>query len=333
MSVITATFRAISREGISPSGEVVELLGDDLNSFFDLLVEIEWLSGPKEGQTGWLLCSHYCGWPKELVNEADFLEGCFTPREMVGDSRLALGCHPTTVTSYDWKDDGVVEISTKVEKDPTLMSRTFQRGGEVTLPVCREFKLLTRVWKRFRRNSPLSTEETFSAFEQRQENGELVNTSIFVFSYVLAFIKEEGDIAVSPFTRASVSCPEYGDLCEVHGDEVRVVKQDEKFCPAQGYYRTPYNVEQGCLTVRLDIPCSNLWIASSIKEKNFNPLRKQDEGWEVMQEGNGYYPPEDLPYEVRKAKIGDKILEYLHVTASTHRHLDSGWHEPMSRFR
>jgi len=49
---VTATFRSISNEAINSSGEIVLLssLGSDLNKYFDLLIEVEWLSGPKEGQ-------------------------------------------------------------------------------------------------------------------------------------------------------------------------------------------------------------------------------------------------------------------------------------------
>ena len=66
---LTATFKAISFEAINASQESVNIEGiTDLNDLFDLLVEVEWLSGPKEGQQGWLLCSHYCRWPQQLLS-------------------------------------------------------------------------------------------------------------------------------------------------------------------------------------------------------------------------------------------------------------------------
>ena len=146
---VTATFRAISNEAINEKGEVILLnsLGNNLNYYFNLLIEVEWLSGPKAGEQGKLLCSHYCKWPESLLTQAEFIEGCFTPKEFTEDPRLVLGDHSGSITTYDWEGPGVVVITTELLEayDEYTESLTFQRGGEYTFPSCPQFKAMKRL--------------------------------------------------------------------------------------------------------------------------------------------------------------------------------------------
>lgn len=228
----TATFRAVDNHAISPSGEVVELLGHDLNEFFDLLVEVEWLSGPRAGESGWLLCSHYCRWPAELVNEADFIEGCFTPNEYREDPRLALGYHGGTVTSYGWEDQGagVIGITTNLNDPDIDITLTYQRAGVTTAPSNRRFRRMRAICRRFMAdamNSGLSAEEAFMAFEQRQQNGELpVSLPDFEFSYLLGHLGLP--VETTPNARLSSQLWEYRNFCEVNGDCVTVISSEEE---------------------------------------------------------------------------------------------------------
>jgi len=227
---VTATFRSISNEAINSSGEIVLLssLGSDLNKYFDLLIEVEWLSGPKEGQKGTLLCSHYCKWPKELLGKANFIEGCFTPPSYKGDRRLVLGYHAGSVTSYKWESEGVVAIKTILEEGEGDLSRTFQRG-ETALPTSKRFKAVKRIvakWIAEAVNAGLTVTQGFEALEQRYENGEILSdVSPFLFSYVMATI--EG-VELTPNGSASQSVPEYGMDCEVNGNTVTVLRHSFK---------------------------------------------------------------------------------------------------------
>ena len=54
------------------------------------------------GETGTLLCSHFCRWPEELISQATWLEGCYTPKSMEGDSRLLMGYHPNELVSWSY---------------------------------------------------------------------------------------------------------------------------------------------------------------------------------------------------------------------------------------
>jgi hypothetical protein len=56
-------------------------------------------------EVGTLLCSHCCKWPEELKEKATWLEGCYTPSTLKGDSRLLMGYHPKEITR--WKVEKV----------------------------------------------------------------------------------------------------------------------------------------------------------------------------------------------------------------------------------
>lgn len=78
------------------------------------------------GQEGLLLCSHCCRFPKELVNKATWLEGCFTPNQWKDDPRLLLGNHPNKATIWE------VEIEEEGNVNITLSVR--QNDGDVNDP-------------------------------------------------------------------------------------------------------------------------------------------------------------------------------------------------------
>lgn len=71
------------------------------NQVFDHLVPVRRLDTQEEGL---LLCSHCCKWPEELIPQATWLEGCFTPEEWREESRLLTGYHPDHLVNWsiDW---------------------------------------------------------------------------------------------------------------------------------------------------------------------------------------------------------------------------------------
>lgn len=197
MSKITATAKMLENLAIMPDGSITPLGGSNYAAYFDKLINVEWLSGPHKGQKGLVLFSHYCQWPESLSPYADFLEGCFTPPEVSEDSRLVLGNHPQTVTSYEWDGDwqnAIINISTH-EAEPLMdyyQSRTYQRTSG-TLPTSRGFRLLMRVYSRFAEEgheAGLEEHQVFSAFEQRylnQEHGlERFTPNLWSFIYLRA---------------------------------------------------------------------------------------------------------------------------------------------------
>lgn len=352
---VTATFRSISDEALNPAGEVVFLstLGEDLNKYFDLLIEVEWLSGPKEGQKGLLLCSHYCKWPQELMNKADFLEGCFTPKEMKMCNRLVLGYHPTTVTSYDWSTLGeVVEISTYVEEQPLEMSNTFQRGGELILPTCRSFRRASRLASAFMRDaeqSGLNREQAFSALEQRFSNGEFpLGINRFLFSYMLNALQ----VNTAPNARLSTTLVEYGEHCEVNGNTVRVIRNGNGFHSAVSI---PLEKRHDSLVVTTNYPQEGFYVASEYEPtlQDWHPGYKvvktrvcqgfmkpsligclnsvyqmEDEFGTYQQvegESDGFHYALELPYEWKfySNPSGERPSKHLTVTAKDL--LDYGW--------
>lgn len=71
------------------------------------------------GEEGLLLCSHYCRWPVELVPQATWLEGCYTPKRMEDDPRLLMGYHPHHLVSWSY------DLETKV-----VELKLYGSGGE-----------------------------------------------------------------------------------------------------------------------------------------------------------------------------------------------------------
>lgn len=260
--VITATFTSVSDEAFTPSGDkvLVSTLGMDLNNYFNLLLKVKWLSGPKEGQEGLLLCSHYCRWPQELLDKTDFIEGCFTPQEHQYDNRLVLGYHPASVTSYCWKEEGkVVEIKTEISSDYLGLSHTFQRSGEITNPTSRAFLRASRIGRMFIRDaeqSGLNREQGFDALEQRYLNGDLrLGINLFMFSYMLNTL----EVNTMPNAALSSTLPEYGQYCEVDGNTVTVIQEGE------GFYRAkplPWVKREDALVVKTNLPQGGFYKAS-----------------------------------------------------------------------
>jgi len=312
---VSATFRSINSEAINAEGEVVVLseLGKDLNKYFDLLIQVEWLTGPKKGEKGPLLCSHYCRWPESLKSQAVFLEGCFTPVEYATDSRLVLGYHPGTVTSYEWEKEGeVVKIVTSLvegAEDNIPVSATFQRGEGVVNPTCRGFRRLLRVWGLYRQDAmnneerPLSLEEAYSSFEQRFINGELpVQVSPFLFSYLLGSIEDAGVYANGSL---STTLSEYGENCEVNGNTVTVINSNEEGFMIAEPVALPMSWKEEGLTVirRMDsqgfIPAVSLPLQEMLDEDAYlDGDYGQDLhiGWEVEQSfpEHGYMKAMDI---------------------------------------
>jgi hypothetical protein len=81
---------------------------------FDHLLEVRRLDTQEEGT---LLCSHYCRWPSELLPQATWIEGCFTPSEHKDDPRLVLGNHPGDITKWEHKqEDGKLFLEVYFER-------------------------------------------------------------------------------------------------------------------------------------------------------------------------------------------------------------------------
>lgn len=75
---------------------------------FNRLVKVKRLD---TGEEGTLLCSHCCKWPADLKDQATWLEGCFTPKDMEKDSRLLMGYHPKHLVSWSYdQDTKIVEL-------------------------------------------------------------------------------------------------------------------------------------------------------------------------------------------------------------------------------
>jgi hypothetical protein len=75
---------------------------------FNSLVEVQ---DKETGEKGLLLCSHMCNWPEELINQANWLEGCKTPELYKDEPRLALGYHPEQYTQWKvFKETNEIEI-------------------------------------------------------------------------------------------------------------------------------------------------------------------------------------------------------------------------------
>lgn len=251
---ITAQFVLLSDLALSTTGELVQV--KDNNQVFDHLVHIRWVSGPKEGQEGMLLCSHYCKWPTELMEKADFIEGCFTPASFKNDNRLVLGYHPGSVTSWD---EETCTIKTDISigaGGESWFSRTFQRswaiGNNPIEEVAPFNRRLLALWRYSQRNARegMSNEELYDALEQRFLEG-VIPLSYQVWSYMLYILNETGiNISVSGNGRLSIELPEYGDWCEVHNNQVIVVRDNVEggFQKAQSFpyveYTTHIEVNQ-----------------------------------------------------------------------------------------
>lgn len=116
-----------------------------VESIFDTLIEVKRLD---TGEVGLLLCSHSCKWPSSLINEATWLEGCYTPNSFIGDTRLLTGYHPNRPTG--WVIDGNLLTFTVEEDEGVLGQPSLEFYSEETyLP---EEKLLRRMWKSARTN-------------------------------------------------------------------------------------------------------------------------------------------------------------------------------------
>jgi uncharacterized protein YjbI with pentapeptide repeats len=90
---------------------LVELTSEE--DVFDRLLPVR---DVKTGEQGTLLCSHCCQWPEELIPQATWLEGCFTPEAYRDDPRLALGYHPKSVTRWKHRE-GVLTLSAQKEEE------------------------------------------------------------------------------------------------------------------------------------------------------------------------------------------------------------------------
>jgi len=75
---------------------------DCAEQVFDHLVKVR---HTLTGQEGLLLCSHYSRWPAELISEATWLAGCFTPDRWIDDERLVFGAIPNQ--TIDWEIDTI----------------------------------------------------------------------------------------------------------------------------------------------------------------------------------------------------------------------------------
>lgn len=223
-SSVQAHFNFVSLFAINRDGEQVSIEGD--GQIFDHLVHVKWLSGPKEGESGWLLCSHSCKWPSELVEKADFLEGCNTPDNYREDSRLVLGFHPTTITQWDVKSQ---TIWTTPLEEGEVFSRTFQRGWEIDGvalegPVPKEKRILA-LWRVFRKASPegVTNTQVFDNIECRYLEGK-IPLSVHIFSYV-KYVIEKGGIQIF---RESVgqTLPDLEGLAICEGNKIIVIHDD-----------------------------------------------------------------------------------------------------------
>jgi len=88
--------------------QVLSAISSEEDVFDNLLPVRDIISGLE----GLLLCSEACTWPQDLVYEATWLEGCYTPRAVKDDPRLALGFHPYTETRWKYHS-GVLRLSTQ----------------------------------------------------------------------------------------------------------------------------------------------------------------------------------------------------------------------------
>lgn len=70
---------------------------------FDCLIQVQRLD---TGEIGELLCSHCCRWPKDMLDKAKWIEGCYTPQSYEADPRLLLGYHPSSVTRWEYEEKG-----------------------------------------------------------------------------------------------------------------------------------------------------------------------------------------------------------------------------------
>ena len=80
---------------------------------FDRLLPVKDMT---TGEQGYLLCSHHCRWPEELVSQATWLEGCYTPETYRDDPRLVLGYHPTSPTRWNYRE-GVLRLSAQTPEE------------------------------------------------------------------------------------------------------------------------------------------------------------------------------------------------------------------------
>lgn len=139
-STIYRTFRILDKN-VESSAQV-----------FDSLI---WVQDTSSEEKGWLLCSHYCRWPEELIPQATWLEGCYTPPNWKEDPRLALGYHPKAVTSWEVDyDRGEISLSSTISEDNEItwddLSLSFQHWGYAN--VSKYFKKLRRfkaAWRAF----------------------------------------------------------------------------------------------------------------------------------------------------------------------------------------
>lgn len=224
-ATVQAQFEFVSPLAVNRSGQQVSIEGD--GQIFDHLVHVKWLSGPKEGEKGWLLCSHGCHWPSELIEKADFLEGCNTPESYQEDSRLVLGFHPTTITQWDVESQ---TIWTSPLEEGEVFSRTFQRAWEIDGealegPVPKEKRILA-LWRVFRKASPTGVTDTqvFDNIECRFLEGK-IPLSNHIFSYV-KYVIEKGGIQI---LRESVgqTLPSLEGFAMCEGNKIVVIHDDE----------------------------------------------------------------------------------------------------------
>lgn len=223
----SANFEFLSLVALNKKGEVVQI--KSLKEMFDHLVHVKWTSGPKEGQEGFLLCSHKCQWPEELVDGADFLEGCYTPSEYKEDPRLVLGFHPDSVTL--WKEEER-EIST--ETCSPGEGKSFQRYwalgfDEIDAPIPFRRRLLA-CWRIFCKNARagLTKENMFVGLEE-QVLANLIPISLHVFSYMNHVLSQEGVYLDLVFQE---SLPEYQN-CVVNNNIVTVTVNGNGYAVAQ----------------------------------------------------------------------------------------------------
>jgi hypothetical protein len=115
------------------------------NQVFDHLVQVRRLDTQEEGL---LLCSHCCKWPEELIPQATWLEGCFTPEEWQEEPRLLTGYHPDHLVSWviDWHERQVTlslvhSVSQEDDEDAALV---FPLPYTQLDPECKLYKRIDR---------------------------------------------------------------------------------------------------------------------------------------------------------------------------------------------
>ncbi len=135
----------------------------------DVFGHVVTVKNQETGEVFTLGCAHCCNFTKQQLDEADKLEGCYTPLRHKDDPRMLLGYHPDTITQWH-----VEEVEGKVfvvldadyslrqhraedvganETDESITVRDIDIDFYPGLPVHREdtvpnLRILERIWQR-----------------------------------------------------------------------------------------------------------------------------------------------------------------------------------------